>query len=101
MVNNNGTMVNMSSSNFEPDAPEPGVPGNFLAGGAENFVSSLSIDEADSYLVMQAKDSGTLAIYTWTVRFPDMLGKFYPGPNSPTEIAVRSIYDYKSRRRAS
>jgi hypothetical protein len=101
MVNNDGNMVNMDASNFENDAPEPGLPGNFLEGGAEAFNSSLSIGEAASYLVMQAKDSVTFAIYTWVVQYPDMVGRYYPGPNSPTEIAIRSIYDYQGRREAS
>lgn len=100
MVNNDGTMVNMDASNFENDAPEPGLPGNFLAGGAEGFISSLSINEAAAYLVMQAKDSVTSGIYTWQVQYPDMDGDYYPGPNSPTEIAIRSIYDYQGRRRS-
>jgi hypothetical protein len=78
-----------------------GLPGNFLAGGAESFIGSPSINESYSYLLMQAKDSVTLALYTWEVQFPDMSGKYYPGPNSPIEIAIRSIYDYRGRRRAS
>lgn len=101
MVNNDGLMVNMDASNFEEDAPEPGLPGNFLEGGAAGFVGSFSIQEASSYLVMQAKDSVTSAIYTWEVKYPDMTGLYYPGPNSPTEIAIRSIYDYQGRREAS
>jgi len=101
MVHNDGNMMNMDASNFQNDAPVPGLPGNFLEGGAEAFVSALSINEAISYLIMQAKDSVTFAIYTWEVQYPDMNGDYYPGPNSPTEIAIRSIYDYQGRREAS
>lgn len=38
---------------------------------------------------MQAKDSVTLAVFRWIMPFADFSGTGYPGPNSPTEIAVR------------
>lgn len=41
--------------------------------------------------IMEAKDSVTGAIYNWSVSSsPDFIGTGYPGPNSPTQIAVRA-----------
>jgi hypothetical protein len=96
-----GSMVNMDATNFRDDIPILGLPGSLLEGGTGGFIGTLSINEATAYLIMQAKDSITGAIYSWEVRYPDMEGKYYPGPNSPTEIAIRSIYDYRGRRRVS
>jgi len=42
-------------------------------------------------VVMQAVDSVTGDVYTWTVPVPDFAGERYPGPNNPTQIAIRAV----------
>lgn len=42
-------------------------------------------------IVMQATDSITANVYSWQVLEPDFAGKYYPGPNSPTKIAMRMV----------
>jgi hypothetical protein len=91
----NGTMINMEAGDIERNAPIPMfINGNLLPGGAEGFKGSRSIKETSMYLVMQAKDSVLGTIHTWTVQKPDFEGRYYPGPNLPTEITVRSIWDH-------
>lgn len=44
------------------------------------------------FYIMQANDSVTGTRYDWTVpSVPDRAGTYYPGPNSPTNIAVAGI----------
>jgi len=41
--------------------------------------------------LMQAWDSVTNQQFDWLVESPDFTGVFYPGPNSPLNIAVAAI----------
>lgn len=45
-----------------------------------------------TYYLMQANDSVTSALYTWVSSpTPDRTGTGYPGPNSPTNIAISGV----------
>lgn len=59
-------------------------------------VASILIDNAGTLSVtqqylMQAWDSVTNQQYDWLVLQPDWTGAFYPGPNSPVNIAVAGV----------
>lgn len=38
--------------------------------------------------LMNAKDSVTSALYSWTLRTKDLSGVGYPGPNAATEVCI-------------
>jgi hypothetical protein len=66
------------------DLPMPASDAFFGVGGNASVMGVPDVNYE-----MQAKDSVTLAVFRWIMPFADYAGTGYPGPNSPTEIAVR------------
>jgi hypothetical protein len=82
------TEIQLSISKGEIGSP----PTEVLASSSQ--VSSIGGGGAGmlNTYIMEAKDSITGAIYNWSVNSsPDFVGAGYPGPNLPTQIAIRSI----------
>jgi hypothetical protein len=65
------------------------IDGNVIDIGGLGWTPSIA--ESSIEVIMQAVDSVTSAVYTWTVPVPDFAGEHYPGPNNPTQIAIRAI----------
>lgn len=51
---------------------------------------TIGINSSAKYL-MQAFDSVTGDLYLWVANAPDFAGAGYPGPNSPTQVAVSAV----------
>jgi hypothetical protein len=73
------TIVNFASSVSEP----PKVAGS--------IISNAGTLVAVQGFLMQAWDSVTNQQYDWLVESPDFTGAYYPGPNSPLNIALAAV----------
>lgn len=76
-----------------PDTAEYAVVENALGHDVVTtqlpMVSSVGAGGSIAYYQMQANDSVTNALYTWTVTgAPDWAGASYPGPNAATNVAI-------------
>lgn len=58
-------------------------------GGRKTIIIKLGGDVTT--IIMQAKDSITGTVYVWPVNEPDFAGIYYPGPNTPIQIAISEI----------
>jgi hypothetical protein len=83
MANVDGYYVEGLEEVFYEDALTPLVDGYIAMNPGTLIVTQ-------AYL-MQAWDSVTNQQYDWLVVSPDWTGIYYPGPNSPVNIAVAGI----------
>lgn len=58
---------------------------------ATTLISTPGTLSVTQQYLMQAWDSITNTQYDWLVPQPDFAGAYYPGPNSPVNIAVAGI----------
>lgn len=70
--------------NFASAVSEPPKVAAILIGNAGSLVA------AQAFL-MQAWDSVTNQQFDWLVAQPDFAGAYYPGPNSPLNIAIAAV----------